>query len=115
MVKTIGKEPLPELAPGATSIRFGAAFLRPHRDKGHYELMRPIITVTNEEDRDVAVQHPQPIPIAVYRTKGRGDKVDPSLKSMFGPPLEIKTLGPNNQPLELILVWWPGMDQNDGR
>lgn len=99
-------------APGATSVRMGPAFLRPATEKNHYELMRPILTERNEGDRLVTEQHPDPIgPIAVYRTKGRGDKIDPSKRSMTGPPLEMRSMDQKGQPIELILVWWPGMDQ----
>lgn len=98
---------------GNTSVRLGPAFLRPAKEKGHYELMRPIVTLANEGDRLTRGQHPDPVgPIAVYRTKGRGDKVDMTKVSRFaGPPPEMKTMDPRTkQPIELILVWWPGMD-----
>ena len=96
---------------GATSVRMGPAFLRPATEKDHYELMRPIVTAANEDDRLVTEQHPQPIgPLAVYRTKRRGDKIDPSQRSMTGPPLEMKSMDQKGQPIELILVWWPGAD-----
>lgn len=100
--------------PGSTSVRFGPAFLRPAAEKDHYELMRPVITVSNEGDRLMKGQHPDPIgPIAVYRTKKRGDKVDMSKASLTGPPQEMRTSDPKTgQPLELILAWWPQMDAN---
>ena len=101
--------------PGSTSVRFGPAFLRPAKEKGHYELMRPILTISNEGDRLTGGQHPDPIgPIAVYRAKRRGDKVDLLKTSMTsGPPPEMKTSDPRTgEPIELILVWWPQMDSN---
>ena len=99
-------------AAGATSVRMGPAFLRAAREKDHFELMRPIITVKNEGDRLVTEQHSSPIgPIAVYRVKRRGDKVNPAEYSITGPAQEIKTSDPKTgQPMELILVWWPGKD-----
>lgn len=98
--------------PGSTSVRFGSAFLRPANERDHFELMRPVITISNEGDRLIKGEHPDPIgPIAVYRTKRRGDKVDMTKVSMMGPPPEMKTSDPKTgQPIELILVWWPGMD-----
>lgn len=103
----------PELPPpGATSVRFGPAFLRPAKEKGLYELMRPIFTVSNEGDRLVKSEHPDPIgPLAIYRIKRKGDKVDMTKASLVGAPLEMKTIEPRTgQPIELILEWWPGMD-----
>lgn len=96
---------------GNTSVRFGKAFLRPAQERGHYELMRPIVTVKNEGDRVVTEQHTDPIgPLAVYRIKRRGD-VAPTVSGMVagGPPPEMKTSDPKTgQPMDLILVWWPG-------
>ena len=102
----------PELPPpGSTSVRLGAAFLRPAPEKDHYELMRHVVMVANEGDRLMKGEHPDPIgPIAVYRTKRRGDKIDMTKVSMTsGPPPEMRTSDPKTgQPIELILVWWPG-------
>lgn len=101
--------------PGSTSVRFGSAFLRPSNEKDHYELMRTIITVSNEGDRVTTESHPEPIgPIAVYRIKRNGDNVDMTKTSAMGPPPRMMTSDPQTkQPLELILVWWPGMDSNE--
>ena len=101
--------------PGATSVRFGPAFLRPARERDHYELMRPVLTLANEGDRLVRAEHPDPIgPIAVYRRKRRGDKVDLGKASLVGAPPEMKTSDPKTgRPIELILVWWPGMDRDE--
>lgn len=106
----------PELPPpGSTSVRFGPAFLRPAQEKDHYELMRPVFTVSNEGDRLMKGEHPDPVgPIAVYRAKRRGDKVDMTKVSLAGPPPEMRTSDPKTgQPLELMLVWWPGMDNDN--
>ena len=98
---------------GDTSIRFGKAFLRPAQERDHYELMRPIVTVKNEGDRMVTEQHSEPIgPIAVYRIKRKGDK-SAGFSGMVqgGPPPEMKTSDPKTgKPMELILVWWPQME-----
>lgn len=98
---------------GNTSLRFGKAFLRPHaKEPGHYELMRPIVTVRNEGDKTVTEAHGDPLPLAVYRIKGRGDKT-PEMRDMVaeGPPPEMRTADPKTgQPLTLTLVWWPGKD-----
>lgn len=98
---------------GSTSVRFGKAFLRPAKEKDHYELMRPIITVKNEGDRITTEAHTDPVgPLAVYRIKGRGDK-SPDMRDMVsgGPPPEMRTSDPKTgQPMALILVWWPGKE-----
>jgi hypothetical protein len=97
---------------GKTSVRFGKAFLRPAKDKGHYELMRPIVTVRNEGDRVETQAHGDPIKIAIYRVKGKGDK-SPTYSDMVdaGPPLEMRTSDPKTgQQMTLTLVWWPGKD-----
>ena len=99
--------------PGSTSVRFGPAFLRYSEEKDHFELMRPVFTITNEGDRLTKSEHPDPIgPIAVYRIKTKGDRMDLSLTSMTsGPPPEMRTSHPNTrEPIHLTLVWWPGMD-----
>lgn len=97
--------------PGKTSVRLGAAFLRPSKERDHYELMRPAITVRNEGDRTVTEQHGEAIgPLAVYRIKRRGDKINLTEHNSFGPPPEMRTSGPDGKPLTLILVWWPGQD-----
>lgn len=101
---------------GYTSVGFGPAFLRPaESDKGYYELMRPIISSRNEGDRIVREQHGEAFgPIGVYREVKKGDRL-PSMSevaSHSGPPLRMKTNEPNtNRPIELCLVWFPGMDE----
>jgi hypothetical protein len=98
---------------GNTSVRFGKAFLRPAKEKDHFELMRPIITVRNEGDRIVTEAHGDPVgPIAVYRIKRKGDK-SANMRDMVagGPPPEMRTSDPKtNQPMTLVLVWWPGKE-----
>ncbi len=97
--------------PGSTSVRFGPAYLVPSiEERGHYKLMRPIITVKNTGDKTTTEQHSEPIPIAVYRLKRKGDNM--ILKSEWiGPPLEMKTSDPKTgAPMDLVLVWWPGKD-----
>lgn len=102
---------LPEA--GNTSVRFGKAFLRPAKEKDHFELMRPIITVRNEGDRVVTEAHGEPVgPLAVYRIKRKGDK-SANIRDMVagGPPPEMRTSDPKtNQPMTLTLVWWPGKE-----
>ena len=100
--------------PGKTSIRFGTAFLRPAEEKDHYELMRPIVTVTNDGGRNTTQAHGAPIgPLAVYRRKRRGDDI-PNLCDPLGPPPEMKTVDGKGQPIDLVLVWWPKMEQGEG-
>jgi hypothetical protein len=98
---------------GKTSIRMGKAFLRPAKDKGHYELMRPIVTVINEGDKVTTEAHGDPVgPLAIYRVKSKGDKT-PTYSDMVqgGPPMEMRTSDPiTKQPLTLLLVWWPGKE-----
>lgn len=97
---------------GHTSVGFGKAFLRPHKDKDHYELMRPIMTVVNEGDKVTTQAHTDPIQLAIYRLKRPGDK-SPNMRDMVsgGPPLEMRTSDPKtNQPMTLVLVWWPGKE-----
>lgn len=99
---------------GSTSVRLGPAFLRPADEAGHYELMRYVITVTNEGDKMTKTQHPQPIgPLAIYRRKRKKDKIDyTGLSTLLGPPKEMKTSDPKTgEPIELILVWWPQENQ----
>lgn len=104
---------LPKPTAGSTSVRMGAAFLRPSKERDHYELMRPIITVKNEGDRLETEQHPEPIgPLAVYRRKRKGDRMDPSQQSPSGPPLEMRTMDTNGRPVELVLCWWVGMESD---
>ena len=97
-------------SPGSTSVRLGKAFLRPASERDHFELMRPVVTVTNEGDRNVTEQHPQPIgPLAVYRRFRQGD-VPPSV-SPDGPPSTMMTyLHEGSEPIKLVLVWWPRLD-----
>ncbi len=95
---------------GSTSVRLGPAFLRPATERDHFELMRPVITVSNEGDRLTKAEHPDPIgPIAVYRAKRRGDIIDRMKFSLTGPPPEMRTSDPKTgKPIELVLVWWAG-------
>jgi hypothetical protein len=98
---------------GNTSVGFGKAFIRPAKEKDHFELMRPLLTVRNEGDRVVTESMPEPVgPIAIYRIKGKGDK-SPDMRDMVagGPPLELKSTNMNGQPIDLILVWWPGKEE----
>ncbi len=101
---------IPNPEAGATSVRFGPAFLRPAStgERDHYELMRPIVTVKNEGDRNVTEAHPNPVgPLAIYRTIRRGDRI-PNVP-IDGPPPKMRTMDAKGQPIELILVWWPLM------
>lgn len=103
---------MPPPPPGYDSWRFGPAFLRPAKERDHFELMRPVFVVRNEGDRTIKETYPEPFgPIAVYRTKRRGDKIDLSQQSLIGPSLEVRSADANGQPISLILVWWPGMDK----
>lgn len=102
---------LPPPPAGYDSWRFGPAFLRPAKERDHYELMRPIFVVRNEGDRTIEEFHPDPLgPLAVYRTKRRGDRSDPKAQTVSGPPLEMRSMDAKGKPLTLILVWWPGME-----
>lgn len=102
---------LPPPPVGYDSWRFGPAFLRPATEKDHFELMRPIFVLRNEGDRTVEEFYEHPVgPLAVYRVKGRGDRTDPTHQTFSGPPLEMKTMDSKGRPIELILVWWPGME-----
>ena len=100
-------------AAGKTSVRFGKAFLRPAKEKDHFELMRPIVTVRNEGDRVIQEQHTEPVgPLAVYRIKGKGDQ-SAAMRDIVqgGPPPEMRTSNPQTgQPMTLMLVWWPQME-----
>ncbi len=100
--------------PGNTSVRMGPSFLRPAEEKDHYELMRKLITVSNDGEMVETREHNDPIgPLAVYRAKRSGDKVGNNMHQLArgGPQLEIKTMHPvTKQPIDLILVWWPRMD-----
>lgn len=98
-------------APGHTSVGLGKAFIRPHKDKGHFELMRPIVTVVNEGGRVTTQAHGDPIQLGIYRIKGKGDK-SPDISDMVagGPPPQIKSTNPQGQPITLVLVWWPGKE-----
>ena len=100
--------------PGNTSLRLGAAFLRPAKERDHYELVRPVITVRNEGDRNVTEAHPGSVPLAIYRLKRRGDDT-PKMYDPLGPPPELKTMDQKTgQPLNLVLVWWPKMEEGEG-
>lgn len=102
---------LPPPPPGYDSWRLGPAFLRPSKERDHYELMRPVFVERNEGDRTVRKDYPHPLgPIAVYRVKRHGDAVDPAKQSIAGPPLEMRSMDPKGQPLDLILVWCPAME-----
>lgn len=99
--------------PGHTAVRLGSSFMRPAADgeRDHYELFRQVKTVANEGDRAVTAEHGAPIgPLARYRLKGKGDRVDPTIVSRFGPPPEIRTAAPDGTPMTLMLIWWPRMD-----
>ena len=92
--------------PGATSIRMGAAVLRPHEkdgEKGLYALWRPMVIVRNEDGKITREQLEQEVgPLAIYRVKGKGDTQQTALRT-FDPV--------SKQPLELIEIWRP-MPQN---
>lgn len=97
--------------PGHTSIRLGPAFLRPSAmEKDHYELCRPILTVSNEGDRVTTEAHPEAVPLGLYRAKRRGDKMPTMAEAAGhrGPPQEIRTADQKGQPMTLILVKWLG-------
>lgn len=86
--------------PGNTSIRMGAAVLRPHgEEKGHYALWRPMVIVRNEGGKITREQLEQEVgPLAIYRVKGKGDKKQPDLRTS-----DPKT----GQPMDLIEIWRP--------
>jgi len=99
--------------PGNTSIRMGPASLRPAREKDHFELMRSIITVRNDGERIETEQQAELIgPLAIYRIKRKGDKsATLAEQAEGGPPRELKSADTTGKPIDLILVWYPGMEK----
>lgn len=94
-----------DLPDGATSVRLGAAILRPIKEKDHYGLFRPIILIRKDGEKITREQHQQELgPLAIYRRRMKGDPVpEPQ-----GVPGMMKTHDPlTNMPLEVILVWRP--------
>ncbi|MBV9125658.1 MAG: hypothetical protein JO112_20095 [Planctomycetes bacterium] len=91
---------------GATSFRFGAAFLKPTEEAGHYGLFRPLVVVRNEGGKITREQLEKPVgPLAIYRRRTNGDKMPEAVGSL---PVVIKTSDPlSGEPFELILVWRP--------
>ena len=97
-----GEKPPEDPKPGATSIRMGAAVLRPSEEKGHYALYRPMVIVRNEDGKITREQLDQEVgPLAIYREKRNGDVLQTAMKTS-----DPKT----GRPMELVLVWKPGMD-----
>ena len=99
--RLVGQKGPDDPEPGKTSIRMGAAVLRPHgEEKGHYALFRPMIVVRNEGDRITREQLEQELgPLAIYRERRNGDG-----------EAEMRTQHPETgKPMDLVLVWKPGM------
>lgn len=98
----IGDKKIPDPPPGGTSIRMGAAVLRPHgEEKGHYALFRPMVLVRNEDGKITREQLEQELgPLAIYRERRRGDNEQTALRT--NDPL-------TGRPMELVLVWRSGM------
>lgn len=98
----VGEKPPEDPPVGGTSIRMGAAVLRPHdEEKGHYALFRPLILVRNDGRKVTREQLPNELgPLAIYRQKRNGDKDEVALRTS-----DPKT----GAPMDLILVWRPGM------
>jgi hypothetical protein len=85
--------------PGNTSIRMGAAVLRPHDEKGHYALWRPMVIVRNEGGKVTRETLEQEVgPLAVYRIKAKGDTQETALRTS-----DPKT----GAPVDLIEIWRP--------
>lgn len=100
-------------AAGRTSIRLGKSFLRPsQKERGYYELCRPIVTVVNEGDRVTTEAHPEPIPLGLYRPVRKGDRMPTAAEvaAHKGPPFRIKSADSKGQPMELVLVEWIGQE-----
>ena len=99
--------------PGNTSVRLGPSFLRPsEKEKGYYELCRPILTVINEGDRVTTEAHPEPIGLGLYRPVRKGDRMPTpaEVAAHKGPPFRIKTADSKGQPMELVLCEWIGQE-----
>lgn len=99
-----------ELKDGATSVRLGAAVLRPMQEQGHFGLFRPIVLVRRDGSEITREQHEQELgPLAIYRRMGKGDVAPPDAGSVPG---SMRTHDPvTNQPLTLMLVWRPTADE----
>lgn len=98
----IGQDGPKDPPPGGTSIRMGAAVLRPHgEEKGHYALYRPMILVRNDDGKITREQLEQELgPLAIYRERRNGDTLQ----------TELRTADPKTgRPMDLVLVWRPGM------
>lgn len=96
MVDPLNSDDPPE---GKTSIRFSAAYLEPGEDRGHFNLMRKLITVKNEGGQIMRHTSESGILLAIYRRAGKGDTV------------HMKTVHPlTAEPMDLILVWRPGAE-----
>lgn len=95
---------------GATSIRLGAAVLRPMTEKGLYGLYRPIVFVRRDGAQITREQHTNELgPLAVYRAMGPGDKAPEQVGSL---PSTLKTHDPiSNRPLTVMLVWRPTREE----
>lgn len=102
MIEDDGKVP----PAGATSLRFGAAVLRPSEEEGHFGLYRPLVIVRNEDGKVTREQLDREVgPLAVYRRRRQGDKMPEQVGSL---PVVIRTADPNTrEPFELVLVWRP--------
>lgn len=86
--------------PGNTSIRMGAALLRPHgEEKGLYALWRPMVIVRNDGGKITREQLPDEVgPLAIYREKKKGDTQK----------VAMRTVNPETkQPMDLIEIWRP--------
>ncbi len=85
--------------PGKTSVRMGPAFLKWY-DKEHLALYRPLIAVRNDEGEITRHTMEKPLgPLSVFRRAGKGDNID------------LRTSDPRTgEPIELHLVWRPGME-----
>lgn len=99
-----------ELPDGATSVRAGAAVLRPIDEPGHFGLFRPVVLVRRDGDAQSREELGKELgPLAVYRVRGKGDAAPEAVGSIPG---IIRTHDPSsNKPLELMLVWWPTGDE----
>lgn len=98
----VGDDKIADPPEGGTSVRMGAAVLRPHgEEKGHYAMFRPMVLVRNEGGKITREQLEQELgPLAIYRERRKGDTEQTVLRT--NDPV-------TGRPMELILVWRPGM------
>lgn len=95
-----------EMPDGSTSIRMGAAFLRPMEEAGNYGLYRSIVIVRRDGEKITRERLNETLgPLAVYRRRRNGDKVPERIGEL---PVLIRTSDPQTkEEFELVLIWRP--------